>query len=58
MDLFKDLRILTMKASVEVSEREWAFRMMREEIDEVGTREERRSTMRIRGVMKKMLLEV
>lgn len=42
-----------MKASVEVSEREWAERMSRAATEEAGRREVRRSTMRMRGVTKK-----
>lgn len=46
-----------MKASVEVSEREWALRMMRPEMSEGGSLLDKRSTMRMRGVMKKIELE-
>lgn len=47
-----------MKASVEVSESECALRMIMPAILEVGNLLVRRSTIRIRGVMKKALPEV
>lgn len=42
-----------MKASVEVSERRWALRTRRPATADGGTREVRRSAMRMRGVTKK-----
>lgn len=47
-----------MNASVEVSEREWAVRRIRPAIEDVGSLELRRSTIRMRGVMKKIEPEV
>ncbi|KAL5168243.1 LINE-1 retrotransposable element ORF2 protein [Glycine soja] len=55
---FSDRKIRTMKASVEVSESECALRMIMPAILEVGNLLVRRSTIRIRGVMKKALPEV
>lgn len=56
--LLRERKILTIKASVEVSVREWTVGMMRPAIWEVGSFLVRRSTMRMRGVMKKTLEEV
>uniref|UniRef100_A0A2P2KER6 DNA repair endonuclease UVH1 isoform X3 n=1 Tax=Rhizophora mucronata TaxID=61149 RepID=A0A2P2KER6_RHIMU len=51
-DLHSDLMIRTMKASVDVSEREWALSRSKPAREETGSLLVRRSTMRILGVMK------